>query len=63
MNEITLKKRDYILSNFILKTNYDKFYINYGSDHFDGFFNNLKENNPEWKILSVSKKVVFDSTF
>ncbi len=63
IHEITIKKRDSILSDFILKNDYDKFYINYGSAHFDGFFNNLKETNPEWKILNVSKKVVFDSTF
>lgn len=57
--DIVMVKRNKIIADYLLKSESKKIYINYGSAHFDGVFNLLKEENPNWKIVEVSKKLSF----
>ena len=59
---ITIEERDKHLANSIVNSKSDKIYITYGSAHFKGVLENLKEMNPDWKVVNSSKKIIFDST-
>lgn len=58
--DIVMVKRNKIIVDYLLKSESKKIYINYGSAHFDGVFKLLKEENPNWKIVEVSKKLSFN---
>lgn len=59
---ITIEERDKNLANSIINSTSDKIYIIYGSAHFKGVLENLKKLNPDWRVINLSKKVIFDST-
>lgn len=57
--EITLKARDQNLANAILAEENKKIYVAYGSAHFEGLFNLLKEKDPNWQIVKTTHKIAF----
>lgn len=61
-DHIIITERDENIVNEILKSNSKNIYITYGSAHFNGVFNNLKNINSNWKIIDIQEKLIFDST-
>ncbi len=51
--EVILGKRNEVLSDAIIKSEYNKIYITYWLLHFKWVLELLKQNNPNWKIVSV----------
>ena len=51
--EIILDKRDDHLADEIITTSEKKIFITYGLLHFDGVFEKLKSNDPNWKIIQT----------
>lgn len=60
-NEITINARNKHLVKHILEEPEKLIYITYGQSHFKGVFDGLKESDPNWKIVTTSKKVIFKS--
>lgn len=51
--EVILWKRNEVLSQWIIKSQYDKIYVTYGLLHFKWVFEILQANDPNWKIIDT----------
>lgn len=50
---VILEERNKILTDEIIKNENKKIYVMYGLMHFEGVFEILKSNNPNWKIEKI----------
>lgn len=53
--------REKNLADTVLNESNKFIYINYGANHFRGFLSHLKDDDPNWKIISTTKKIVLKS--
>lgn len=51
--EVILWKRNEVLANEIINSEYEKIYITYWLLHFKWVFELLKQNNKKWEIISI----------
>lgn len=58
-DDIILNSRNKKLLSYILDDNESNFIINYGYMHFDGFFEELKKIDPNWKIVDEDYLIAF----
>lgn len=58
MTNVTLNARDQNLVKHIIDEPENLIYLTYGYAHFQGVFDNLKAIDANWKIVSVTQKVV-----
>ncbi len=54
--EVILHKRNELIAQKIETSQYNKIFITYGLLHFEGVFDILKKQNPNWKIVKVEPK-------
>lgn len=59
--DVVMLKRNKIIADTLINSESKKIYIHYGSAHFDGVLYLLKKENPNWKIVEVSRKVSFNT--
>lgn len=59
LKDVILKKRDQKLFEKINELEADKIVIHYGALHFNGFFQKLKEQDSNWKIIKEERIEVF----
>ena len=52
--DVILGERNNVLSNEIIKSEYNNIYITYWLLHFDWVFKILQDNDPKWQIISVN---------
>ena len=51
--EVILDERNKVVSDTIIKSEYDKIYITYGLMHFKWIYELLKQSDPNWKVIDV----------
>lgn len=56
---VTINARDQNLVKHILDEPENLIYLTYGDAHLKGFFENLKEIDSNWKIISTTQKIIF----
>lgn len=56
---VTINARDQNLVKHILDEPENLIYLTYGDAHFKGFLEGLQTNDPNWKIVSTTEKVIF----
>lgn len=59
MMEVILIERNKVLYDDTLHTGSDKIYINYGSAHFENFYDLLKSHNSKWHIVEEKTYTAF----
>lgn len=51
--DVILHKRNDVVSDAIIKSEYKKIVITYGLLHFEGILENLQKNDPNWKVVKT----------
>lgn len=55
---IIIDERDQLILDAIIESKKNKFFIQYGERHFDGFYKRLKKHNKNWQITNIEERII-----